>query len=100
MVEISFSAPRRQDGELEWERVAVMHVDGTHFKIEGDQAFAEVRDVEVLDVESGQRVTYDVDPERWARNLPYAFRSGDLVCHVTGEEASEAAPGEAMSARA
>jgi hypothetical protein len=100
MIEISFSAPRRQDGELEWERVAVLRVDGTHFEIQGDQAYAEVRDIEVLDVESGQTVTYDADPERWARNLPYAFRSGDLVCHVTGDDASAAVPGEAMTARA
>jgi hypothetical protein len=37
MIEISFSAPRRQDGELGWDRVAVLRVDGTHFEIEGDQ---------------------------------------------------------------
>jgi hypothetical protein len=100
MIEISFSAPRRQGGELEWDRVAVLRVGGTRFEVEGDQDFAEVRDIEVLDVESGQSVTYDADPERWARNLPQAFRSRDLVCHVTGDEASEAAPGEAMTARA
>jgi hypothetical protein len=59
-----------------------------------------VRDIEVLDIESGQTVTYDADPERWARNLPQAFRSGDLVCCVTGDGASEAAARGAMTARA
>lgn len=98
MIEISFSG--RQGGELEWDRVAVLRVDGTHFEVEGDQDFAEVRDIEVLDVESGQTVTYDADPERWARNLPHAFRSGDLVCHVTGDEAPEAAARDSMAARA
>lgn len=100
MIEISFSAPRRQDGELKWDCVALVRVDGTHFEVEGDQDFAEVRDIEVLDVESGQTMTYDADPERWARNLPQAFRSGDLVCRVTGDEASEAAAREGMAARA
>jgi hypothetical protein len=100
MIEISFSAPRRQDGELEWDRVAVLRVDGTHLEVEGDQDFAEVRDIEVLDVDSGQTVTHDADPERWARNLPQAFRSGDLVCRVIGDEASEAAARGATTARA
>jgi hypothetical protein len=42
-----------------------------------------VRDIEVLDVASGQSVTFDADPERWALNLPQAFRSGDLVCDAS-----------------
>ena len=100
MIEISFSVPRRQDGELEWDRVAVLRIEGTHFEVAGDQDFAEVRDIEVVDVESGQTLNYDADPERWAQNLPHAFRSGDLVCHITGDEASEAAAREATAARA
>jgi hypothetical protein len=100
MIEISFSTPHRRDGELEWDCVALLRVDGTHFDVEGDQDFAEVRDIEVLDVDSGQTVTYDVDPERWARNLPNAFRSGDLVCQVVGDEASESSARRATAAHA
>jgi hypothetical protein len=100
MIEISFSVLRRQVGELEWERVAVLHVDGTHVEVEGDQDFGEVRDIEVFDVESGQSVTFDADPERWARNLPNAFRSGDLVCEVTHDAASTASTGTGLTARA
>jgi hypothetical protein len=100
MIELIFSAPRRHDGELEWDRVALLRVDGTHFEIEGDQDFAEVRDIEVLDVESGQTVTFDADPERWARNLPHAFRSGDLVCEVIDDAASDASRRTRLEARA
>ena len=100
MIEISFHAPRRHGAELEWDQIAVVRVDGMHFEVDGDQDFAEVRDIEVLDVESGQSVTYDADPDRWARNLPYAFRSGDLVCEIVGDESSEAAARDAMVARA
>lgn len=98
MIELNFSAPRRQDGELEWDRIAVLRVDGTHFEIEGDPDFAEACDIEVLDVESGQTVSYDADPERWARNLPNAFRSGDLVCRVTHDAASEVSTSGALAA--
>ncbi len=90
MIEISFKSPRRRDGELEWDRVAVIRIDGTHFEVDGDQDFADVRDIEVLDVETGQSVTFDAGPERWARNLPQAFRGGDLVCEVLDDATQSA----------
>jgi len=100
MIEIRFKTPRRRDGGLEWDHVAVVRVDGTRFELEGDQDFAEIRDIEVLDVETGQSVTYDADPERWARNLPQAFRSGDLVCEVFDDSAPSASAREAATAHA
>jgi hypothetical protein len=83
MIEIRFTAPRRRVHAVEWDLVATVRVDGTRFEIESDQDFASVRDIEVLDVASGQSVTYDADPERWALNLPQAFSSGDLVCEAS-----------------
>ena len=58
-----------------------------------------MRDIEVVDVDTGQTLTFDADPERWARNLPQAFRSGDLVCRVTADSTSETADREAIAAR-
>jgi hypothetical protein len=86
MIEIRFTAPRRRDHEFDWDLIATVRVDGTRIEIDGDQDFAEIRDIEVLDVVSGQSVTFDADPERWARNLPQAFRSGDLVCEIVIDE--------------
>jgi hypothetical protein len=100
MIELQFVVPNRHHGDLEWDVVATLHVDGPHLEVEGDQSFAEVRDVEVLDVDTGQSLTLDADPERWARNLPQAFRSGDLVCRVTVDSTSGTAPNEAIAARA
>lgn len=100
MIEIRFSVPRRRHDALEWDHVAVVRVDGTHFELEGDQDFAEIRDIEVHDVATGQSVTFDADPERWARNLPHAFRSGDLVCEVFHDSAPTASAREAATAHA
>jgi hypothetical protein len=97
MIEITFSVPRRHGGHVEWEVVATLYVEGTQLHIEGDQSFAEVRDIEVLDLDSGQTVTFDADPERWARNLPQAFRSGDLVCRVTGEPTADLSTGHPIA---
>jgi len=83
MIEIRFTVPRRRDHALEWELIATVRVDATRLEIEGDQDFAGVRDIEVLDVASGRSVTSDADPERSARNLPQAFRSGDLLCDAS-----------------
>ncbi len=88
MIEIQFSTPHRQQDALEWEVVATLHVDGTTFSVDGDQDFAEVRDITVLDVDSGQTVSFDGDPMRWARNLPQAFRSGDIACRVVSDTAA------------
>jgi hypothetical protein len=100
MIEIQFSVPNRVDGEVEWQVVASLRVDGTHVQLEGDQDFLEVRDIEVLDVETGQSITFDADPERWARNLPQAFRSGDLVCEIVGDSATARRESGAFAASA
>jgi hypothetical protein len=100
MIEIQFSVPDRVDGELEWHVVAILQIDGTHMRVDGDRDFAEVRDIEVLDVETGQSVTFDADPERWARNLPQAFRSGDLVCEIVADSADVRRRGSAIAAGA
>jgi hypothetical protein len=97
MIEMQFRTPRRRHGELEWELVATIRVDGTSFELEGDDAFAEVRDIEVVDLETGQSVKFDADPERWARNLPHAFRNGDLVCDVIDDGAVEVSAREALT---
>ena len=100
MIEITFSAARRHGDHVEWEVVATLYVEGTQLHLDGDQSFTEVRDIEVLDLDSGQTVTFDADPERWARNLPQAFRSGDLVCRVTGGSTADLSTGHAIAAGA
>jgi hypothetical protein len=77
-----------------------VRVGGAHFEIEGDQDFGETRDIEVLDVATGQSVTFDADPERWARNLPQALRNGDLVCEVFDDPAPSTSAREAATAHA
>ncbi len=47
------------------------------------------RRVAVLDIDSGESVTLESDPERWAELLPSAFRSGDLTVTVDVEQPVE-----------
>jgi len=100
MIELQFTVPNRHHVDREWDVVATLRVDGPHLEVGGDQSCADVRDIEVLDVDTGQSLTFDADPGRWAGNLPQAFRSGDLVCRVTADSMSGAAASEAIAARA
>ncbi len=47
------------------------------------------RRVAVLDIDSGESVTLESDPVRWAELLPGAFRSGDLTVTVDVEQPVE-----------
>ena len=69
-----------------------MELDGFHLevtvRVEGKEAgiagnadyFSE--DIPLVDPETGARLTFQSDPERWARNLPQAYRAGDIVVRV------------------
>jgi hypothetical protein len=47
------------------------------------------RRVAVLDTDTGESVTLESNPERWAELLPSAFRSGDLTVAVDIEQPVE-----------
>ena len=69
---------------------------------DGEAAFTGRRDLfdpelVVFDETAGERVRFDDDPERWARNLDSAFRTGQLVAVITAD--SDPAPPRARSRR-
>lgn len=69
---------------------------------DGEAAFTGRRDLFdpeliVFDETAGERVLFDDDPERWARNLDSAFRTGQLVAVITAD--SKPAPPRARSRR-
>jgi hypothetical protein len=39
MIELQFTVPHRHQGDLEWDVVAALHVDGPHLEVDGDQSF-------------------------------------------------------------
>lgn len=42
----------------------------------------QIKEMSVLDLESGNTLSFNTDPIRWAQNLPGAFRTGDIICIV------------------
>lgn len=58
--------------------IAELLADRNEVTISGRHADWINLDISIVDPESAERVTRGVDPERWARLLPLAYRSGDL----------------------
>lgn len=57
-------------------------VQGSELEVlSGDASWLDL-DIPVLDCETGRTLRFEDDPEGWARALPAAFRSGDIVAIV------------------
>lgn len=83
-VQIRRPVPNEESQVIDWEVLAVITADGSTVEIAGDAAYV-LRDV-VLSVYTGQRVDPGSNPEEWARNLPFAYRSGDLVAVIRRDD--------------
>jgi hypothetical protein len=95
MIEITCTASsaRLRRGSV----VAVLPSTGTQLEVAGEPDLEQIRDVALLDMDMGETVTFEADPDRWARILPQAFRSGDLVSEVTGDPGPHRAAREAIA---
>jgi hypothetical protein len=67
-----------------------VRASGDDFEIQGDSDIVEGGALPVVDVLTGKQLQIDDDPERWARNLPYAFRAGDLLVSIVADSSAPA----------
>ncbi|MDE3102667.1 MAG: hypothetical protein KGJ98_10580 [Chloroflexota bacterium] len=86
MVHLSFAAPEWNETEhnLVFRHVADVWVAGRDVHVEGDASVFSTN-IRVVEPETGALLTFDSDPERWARALPTAYRSGDLEVTALAE---------------
>lgn len=82
MVVVEIRAPGydEESGSVLWKPLAFVKANGRDVEIHGEMGLLD--DLMVIDIDTGQRLSKDDAPEVWARNLPYAFRAGDLVATV------------------
>lgn len=78
-------------GIQEWAELPVAELvpDGQDVRISGPHAEWINPDVAIIDPETRERVTRADGAERWARLLPFAYRSGDLAVEVNQVPAAE-----------
>lgn len=87
MLRVSLSHIHRTENGDVPELLARFRVGPEGIQAEEGERIDEVLAIPALDPETGERVESKEDPVRWARLLPLAIRSGDLVVLV--EEVAE-----------
>jgi hypothetical protein len=92
MIEVNFSTFKLDSEAKEWIKlpVAQLLADRDGVTISGPHAEWINPDLAIIDPETRERVTRADGAERWARLLPFAFRSGDI--HVEVNEVAAAEP--------
>jgi hypothetical protein len=85
MVEVEIRAPihNEESETIEWVPLALVRADGGDLEIYGEIA---VPPDPVMSIATGKPVEQANDPEEWARNLPGAYRSGDLAAVILRDD--------------
>lgn len=83
-VEIRTQSYNEETGDIEWAVRALVRADGDTLDIYGDEDLVP-RDP-VLSISTGEQVHPGDDAEDWARNLPYAYRSGNPVAVIRHDD--------------
>lgn len=86
MVELEILAAVDQHGhEPAWRPLVRLSVDSHDFQVEGDRNVLDF-DMPVVSLRTGDQVRFEDDPEEWARSLPTAYRTGDVIVNVLHDD--------------
>lgn len=99
VVEIRSPVYDEESSQVEWRLHALVKAEGAQLEITGNPMVLGDQNLTVVDVRTGKRLSRDDDPEVWARNLPYAYRAGDLVAHVVVDTDAPEIPVEPLTPR-
>ncbi len=85
MVVVEIRAPVYDEevGAIRWHGCGLVRADGDDLDIfcsAGEPVID--ANLTIIDPATNRRISGDDDPEAWARNLPSAFRHGDLVAVI------------------
>lgn len=69
------------EGEFQREVVAHLEADGKEVRIDGDESLLP-RDRKLPNLRDGTTVSFNEDPEEWARSLPASLRGPTLAAVV------------------
>ena len=86
MVQTEIRAPRvnAETREIEWSALASVRAENGQLDMSGDDSV--VQRGPVVSLALGRSVHPSEEPEEWTRNLPHAYRGGDLVAVVVRDD--------------
>jgi hypothetical protein len=101
MVVVEIRAPvyDEESSQVEWRLRALVKVDGEQLDITGEPLVVGDDTLTVVDIRTGKLLSRTHEPEAWTRNLPYAYRAGDLVAQVIIDTDPSQAPNEPEPSR-
>ena len=86
MVELEILTASGQHGEeAEWRPLAHLRVDGRNVEVTGERSVLDFT-MPVVSLRTGDKVRFEDDHEEWARSLPTAFRTGDVIVRVLHDD--------------
>ncbi|MDO8187811.1 hypothetical protein Q5424_10475 [Conexibacter sp. JD483] len=85
VVEIRTPVYDEESGRSGWAVCAMVFADGRRTVSIVDKHGVLDHQLPVVDAVTGRQIHLADDAEAWARNLPGAFRAGDLVAHVLAD---------------
>lgn len=71
-----------ESGDQVFRERAKVIATGKKIEIEGERTLVAEGALPVIDISTGKQVHAADDAEAWARNLPHAFRAGDLIAEI------------------
>jgi hypothetical protein len=91
MIQVNFTTFERNPDTKEWIEMpaAQLLADDDDVSISGPHADWINPDLAIVDPETGERITRADGAKRWARLLPFGYRSGDLHVQVIEVAAAE-----------
>ena len=87
MVVVSIRSPfyDEEAGEQSFRTRVTVIAQGNQFEIQGESSLVADGMLPVIDMSTGHQVTASEDAEAWARNLPHAFRAGDIIAEILAD---------------
>lgn len=87
MVKVEIRTPtyNEESQAIESVLLAIVEADGSRLEIEGDKSCVPLDPV--VSATTGRRLDASSEPEEWARNLPGAYRAGDLIAVIRHDDA-------------
>ncbi|MGA9874256.1 MAG: hypothetical protein WBQ21_00420 [Solirubrobacteraceae bacterium] len=82
VVEIRTPVYDEESSQVQWRLRALVKAEDGQVEISGEALILGDESLAVVDIQTGRRLSRTHDPEAWTRNLPHAYRAGDLVAHV------------------
>ena|ERR1700704_3847676 len=82
VVEIRSPVYDEESSQIKWPGRTLVKTDGAKIEVYGEADLVAVDELAVRDLKTGKQLLSQDDPELWARNLPSAYRAGDLVAVV------------------